>query len=263
MKLLYFLIFLIMGILYGQESKVFTLSEDEYAKRAAVFKEGMRIYKELCSKDSLRAVNDFKTDNKLYTYNIAPNGSDFPAKEELRELLKNNNISWGGMGISSDRPHAYITDKCYQIYMNFYTREKYGENFIDALVEKALLSFVQKKPSIIFSYNDHLDWIYDNNDKIADEIINQLFHQSFSYPKRYHHNLNERSYSDVKLILNRENYTMNVEGFVHHIEDDRNKKFIPHFEKWIKNFIKTNILTPSKESGLYSGFKNTFRIYYK
>lgn len=263
MRLLYLLTFLIIGISFGQESEVFTLSEDEYAKRVAIFKEGMKIYKELCSKDSLRALNDSRTENKLYTYNIAPSGSDFPAKEELKELLKKNNISWGGMGVSSDRPHVYVTDKCYQHQMDFYTREKFGEDFINDLVKQALLQYIEKKPAIILSYNDHLDWIYENNSKIADDLINQLFHKSFSYPKRYNHTLNEGSYTDIKLILDKENYTMDIEDFVHHIEDDHNKKFIPYFEKSIKNFIKTNILTPTKEDGLHSGFKNTFRIYYK
>jgi len=265
MRLLIFLfVFVFQTIIFAQNIPTEdSIQKRQESERIQMFKKLLKQYKELCSKDSIRAVNDSKTQNKFYIFNSVPSGDDFPAKNELQDILKNNNVLWGGIGSGSDIPLHYTTDKCYSSYMNFFTEEKFGKDFINGLVKQALLQYIEKRPAIILSYNEHLDWIYENNNKIADDLINILFHKTFLYPKDYHHSLDEISYSEVKLVLNRENYIMDVENFVHHIEDKANKRFIPYFEKSIKNFIKSHNLNPTKEDVLYSGFKNTFRIYYK
>ncbi|ALR31698.1 hypothetical protein ATE47_14785 [Chryseobacterium sp. IHB B 17019] len=263
----YFFLFLFAQLFaFGQ-----TISKEDSIKkqqdleeRIKIFQERIKYYNERCSKDSLRAVADSKTQNKYYIYNSVPSDSDFPAKKELQSLLQNHNISWGGIGSGSDLPHHYTTDKCYHRYMNVFTEKKFGEDFMLSLVRQSLLEYINKNPSIIFEYNEHLDWIYDNNDAIADEMINKLFFKNFIYPKGYKSSLlKNASFTIVQLNFDYENHKLLLESFEHHIDDNHNKQFIPYLERKIKDFINSPIFVLSENSGRYDGVKTSFKIYYK
>jgi len=92
---LLFLLFFAQLFAFGQtiSKKDSVKKQKDLEERIKIFKERMKYYSERCSKDSLRAVDDSKTQNKYYIYNSVPSGSDFPAKKELQSLLQNHNIS--------------------------------------------------------------------------------------------------------------------------------------------------------------------------
>jgi len=238
--------------------------QKDLEERVRIFKESMKIYDKLCHQDSLRASIDSKTQNKYFIYNIAPGGSDFPAKEEFKTILKKHNIIWGGMAMNSDIPHAYTPDKCYNSFMNTFTEQKFGENFMQNLIQESLIEYIYKNPAIIFEHNDHLDWIYENNDAIADSIMNKLFFKSFIYPKGYKVlTQKEQSFTEVNLELDETTYTLKLESFKHHIDNKHNEKFISYFEKEISKFIKSYNFVLAKREVLYHGIKTHFKIYYK
>ncbi|MCT2408023.1 hypothetical protein NZD88_10780 [Chryseobacterium antibioticum] len=263
---LFILFFFFQAFALGQAIS----NEDSISKqknleeRIRISKESMKIYNELCHQDSLRASIDSKTQNKYFLYNIAPVGSDFPAKEEFKTILEKHNIIWGGMDMSIDRPHIYTPDKCYNIFMNTFTEKKFGENFMQNLVQKSLIEYIYKNPAIIFEHNDHLDWIYENNDAIADSLINKLFFKSFTYPTGYKTLAQkEQSFTEVNLELDETTYILKLESFKHRINNNHNEKFIPHFEKEISKFIKSHNFVLSKREVLHNGVKTSFKIYYK
>lgn len=219
--------------------------------------------KEQCSKDSLRAINDSKTINKYYISITVPHGSDFPAQKELEQALKKLGIIWGGTW-SGNCFGTYSSNSCYYSYMNLLTRKKFGDEFMNNLIKKSLLESIKKKPSIIFEYNEHLDWIYENNDLIANEIINTYFFSNFTYPKGYKNSSQtNQSFTEVWLSFNDETHKLTFESFEHHINMDHNRQFIPYFERKIKNFINSSIFVLSENSGRYDGVKTRFKIYYK
>jgi len=148
--------------------------------------------------------------------------------------------------------------------MNVFTEKKFGEDFMINLVRQSLLEYINTSPSIIFEYNEHLDWIYNNNDAIAGEMINNLFFKNFTYPKGYKNSLQKNgSFTIVQLNFDYENHILSLDSFEHYIDNNHNKQFIPYFERKIKNFINSPIFVLSENSGRYDGVKTSFKIYYK
>jgi hypothetical protein len=266
MKFLLFLLFIFtQSFFFGQEviskeDSLNTVRELEYKERA---KELIRSFRENCSKDSLKAVSDSKVQNKYYISNVTPGGSDFPANKELEEDLRKNNIVWGGTWWGTDLAGRYSPNLCYYHFMNSFTEEKFGKDFIDGLVKQSLLKYIDKNRSIIFEYNDHLDWLYDGEYPIADSLLSKYFFEGVTYPKGYQSSKKNQPFTEVLLEFNYETYTLELKGFKHHIENNFNKQFIPYFEKRIKNFIKSSNFVLSEESGKYNGVKTFFKIYYK
>lgn len=265
MRFYLLLLFFTHSFAFGQSvSKEDSIKKqkDLLEERVRIFKEGMKIYNERCKKDSIRASIDSKIQNKYFLYNVAPIGADFPAKTEFKAILEKHNIIWGGMGINSDMPHIYTDNKCYDSFMNFFTRQKFGEKFMNNLVKQALLEYLDKNPSEIFKYNEHFDMLYDNNDFPHDKLINEYFFKDFTYPKGYEISKRENEdFTEVELDFNDETHKLAVEGFKHHIDNNHNKQFIPYFEKMIRDFIKSrNFVTI--EHTRYE-VKTHFKIYYK
>lgn len=262
---LFFLFLFTQAFILGQNvTKEDSIKEqkDLFEERVRIFKESIKIYNERCKKDSIRAFIDSKTQNKYFLYNVAPIGADFPAKKEFKAILEKYNISWGGMGINSDRPHVYTENKCYNSFMNFFTRQKFGEKFMNNLVKQALLEYIDKNQSEVFKYNEHFDMLYDNNDFPHDKLINEYFFKDFTYPKGYEISKRENEdFTEVELDFNDETHKLTIEGFTHHIDNHYNKQFIPYFEKKIRHFIKSrNFVTI--EHTRYE-VKTRFKIYYK
>ena len=264
MRLLTFLFaFVFQTIIFAQTfSPEDSIQKKQESERVQMFKERLKQYNELCSKDSIRAVNDSKIQNKFYIFNTVPSGNDFPAKNELRDILKNNNILWGGIGTGSDIPLHYTTDKCYSSYMTFFTEKKFGKEFIDNLVKQSLLNHIEKNPSIIFEYNDHLDWIYEGEYSLADKLLNKHFFTKFKYPKNYKYSsVENQNFTEVELEVDENSYIVKLVGFKHHLS--KNKEFIPYFEKSIRQFIESSNFIISERDYNYHGAKKSFKIYYK
>ncbi|MCY0969434.1 hypothetical protein [Chryseobacterium wangxinyae] len=232
------------------------------SERIQILSKRLKQFNELCKKDSLRAVEDSKTQNKLYIFNTAPSGVDFPAKKELQDILKNNNILWGGNDTGSDIPLHYTTDKCYSKYMNFFTNEKFGKEFINNLIKQAVYLRIEKEPILIFEDNDHLEWLHEGKISIADSLLNKYFFESFKYPKGYKKKIKiDTSYTEVSIGF--DGLTIKAEEFIHHFETPFNKKFAPYFEYMITRFLKSRNFVFPNHYTMYEGFKRSFKIYYK
>lgn len=234
--------------------------ESEMNKR---LQEILKYRKELCAKDSLIAVHDAKTENKYFINNIAPNGSNFPANKELEISLKKLGIFWGGTWIGNCLG-TYTPNSCYYRFMNNFTEQKFGKDIIDHLVRQSLLDYIDKKPSIIFEYNDHLDWLYENNEAMADDIINRLFFKKFVYPNGYKKSANDnKSFTKVYLTFDEMSKRLKLDHFEHQITDPRNQKYISYLERNLRDFINSPIFVLSENAGRQNGVKTSFIIYYK
>lgn len=257
---LFFIRVSIFGQIFPKEDSVKMTKESE--KKIWV-QQRQRDLEEQCSLDSLNAVEDSKIINKYFINIAVPHGSNFPAKEELETALKKLGIVWGGTWMGNCIG-AYTTNSCYYTYMNKFTKEKFGENVINNLIRQTLLDYIDKKPSAIFEYNDHLDWLYENNDAIADHLINLLFFKKFIYPKGYKKSLNKnQSFTKVHLIFDDTSHSLKPDYFEHQIDDRDKQKYISYFERKIRDFINSSIFVLSEHAGRYYGVKTSFVIYYK
>lgn len=261
--LIIFLFFMkasVLGQILSKEDSVNIIREIESRKW---IKERVDYRKRECSNDSLLAVNDAKLINKYFINIAAPYGSDFPARKELEIALKKLGIAWGGTWMGNCIG-AYTPGSCYKTFMNEFTEEKFGRNVINNLVKQSLLDYINKNPSAIFEYNDHFDWLYEDDEAIADNLINRLFHEKFTYPRHYKTLLNPNpSFTKVYLIFDDISHRLKLDHFEHQIGDADKQKYIAYFERKIGDFINSPIFVLSENAGHYNGIKTKFIIYYK
>lgn len=267
MKFYLFLFFAFIQLsLFGQDtlaSKEDSIRKQREIKAKQWFLEKQKYNHERCSQDSIRAVNDSKTQNKYFINTPAPSGDEFPAEEELKISLNKYNIIWGGTWMGSDIG-GYSPNSCYNRYMTEFTEDKFGQVFIDDLVKQSILSYAVKNPTILFEHNDHLDWMYEGNYSIADKLLNECFFKKFNYPTNYKTSSKENdSFTEVGLELDENTNALKINGFKHHIVNNYNQQFIPYFEKRIRNFIESSNFTLSSRAALYNGTRTSFKIYYK
>lgn len=267
MKFYLFLFFAFIQIsLFGQDtlaSKEDSIREQREIKAKQWFLERQKYNHERCSQDSTRAVNDSKTQNKYFIITPAPSGDEFPAEEELKIALNKFNIIWGGTWMGSDIG-GYSPNSCYNSYMTELTEDKFGKVFIEDLVKQSVLNYAIKNPTILFEYNYHTDWIHDGNYSISDKLLNEYFFKKFNYPAGYKALSKEReSFTEVELELDRNTNVLKIDGFKHHIVNNYNQKFIPYFEKGIRDLIESINFTLSSRAPLYNGVRKSFKIYYK
>lgn len=238
----------------------FNLKRENEAKER--LHEILKYRREQCTKDSLIAVRDAKTVNKYFINNIAPNGSDFPAKKQLEASLKKLGVVWGGTWMGSCTG-GYSSNSCYYRYMNEFTEEKFGKEIVQNIIRKSLLDYIEKNPSIIFEYNDHLDWLYENNEVAANQLINQLFYKKYKSPKGYLKSQNKDSFTIVHLFYDDVSHRLKLDHFKHQPADMNAQKFIPYFEQKITEFINSPIFVLSENAGRQNGVKTSFIIYYQ
>ncbi|MGE4512673.1 MAG: hypothetical protein AB7E26_02500 [Chryseobacterium sp.] len=252
--------YIVFAQTFSKEDSLNLKRENEAKER---LREILKYRKEQCTKDSLIAVHDAKTVNKYFINNIAPGGSDFPAKKQLEESLKKLGVVWSGTWMGSCTG-GYSANSCYYRYMNEFTEQKFGKEIIQNIIRKSLLDYIEKNPSIIFEYNDHLDWLYENNQVLADVLINKLFYKKFPCPKGYRKSLNQnQSYTKVYLFYDDASKSLKLDHFTHKTADINSKKFIPYFEQKITEFINSPIFVLSENAGRHNGVKTSFIIYYK
>ncbi|MCJ8155636.1 hypothetical protein MKJ01_17910 [Chryseobacterium sp. SSA4.19] len=250
---------LFFGQIISKEDSVNAQRENEMQIR---LNEILTYQKEQCTKDSLIAVRDAKTVNKYFISNIAPNGSDFPANKQLEAYLEKLGVVWGGtwMGNCTGR---YSANSCYYHYMNEFTEQKFGKETIQNIIRKSILDYIEKHPSILFEYNDHLDWLYENNEVAANQLINQLFYKKHKSPKGYQRSQNKDSFTTVYLFYDDESHRLKLDHFTHQTSDMNAHKFIPYFERKITEFINSPIFVLSENARRHKGMKTSFIIYYQ
>lgn len=257
--LLFFGQYFVFAQTFSKEDSLNLKRENEAKERLC---EILKYRKEQCTKDSLIAVRDAKTVNKYFINNIAPNGSAFPANNELEASLKKLGIVWGGTWMGNCIG-TYSANSCYYRYMNEFTEEKFGKEIVQNIIRKSLLDYIEKNPSIIFEYNDHLDWLYENNEVAANQLINQLFYKKYKSPKGYRRSQNKDSFTTVHLFYDDVSHRLKLDHFKHQTADMNVQKFIPYFEQRITEFINSPIFVLSENAGRQNGVKTSFIIYYQ
>lgn len=252
----------VFGQIASQEDSVKAVQETEAKRR---LKERLEYYNDRCKADSLRAVNDSKTQNKYYMNIAAPNGDLFIPVEELKEILKKHHIVWGGEWMGSDIG-GYAPNSCYYEYMTEFTIKKFGQDFINNLVRKSVSEYVERHPEKIFDQDEHTDWKYKGTytDFEGKDLLNKDFAKGFIYPENYDYTKNKYdSQTIVILNLDRTGKVLKIVEFYHHIYNHNNEKYIPYFEKEIKKFINLNKFEPLEYKGYPVKSKIALRFFYK
>lgn len=103
----------------------------------------LKNYKERCKLDSIRASADSKLENKYFLPFVAPNDYYIPFENELREIFEKNKIIYGGIDYHSDIPLHYSNAECYNSEMNRYTFSKFGEDFINDLINESVKRYIE------------------------------------------------------------------------------------------------------------------------
>ncbi|MFB9079051.1 hypothetical protein ACFFLS_09860 [Flavobacterium procerum] len=172
-------------------------------------------------------------------------------EKELIEILKENNIDFRNEG-SSCIVYENQTEHCYCELMEEKINHKYGEKFIDSLLNIADQKYVSKHINDTMYYaqcdtrpnypNDKEDSADEYSEVMQKEIDNAII-----YPKGYVKKLN----SDVSAFVNVSFYVdkhgsakITYFGFV--FDNKSNHKFEKYFERELNKIIKTTGWKPAK-----------------
>jgi len=250
------------GQIVSQEDSIAIEKESKIRKS---LQERLRYNRERCNIDSLRAVNDSKFENKYYINIAAPYGDSFIPAEELKEILKENKIVWGGEWMGSDIG-GYAPNSCYYQYMTKFTIEKFGNEFIAHLVKQSVANYVKKHPKKIFDEDEHTEWKYKGTytDFEGKDLLNEDFFKGFIYPDDYDYTKSKYGSQTIVLLnLDSTGKVLKIIKFYHHIYNHNNQKYISYFEKEIKKFIKLNKFEPLQYKGYPVNSKIALRFFYK
>lgn len=218
------------------------------------YKSRNKNFRELCHKDSLRAVNDSKIQDKYSVYLIGPYSNEFLPVKEFANVLEKHNIFFGGVWVGSDLV-SYDNDQCYKKYYNILTEKKRGKNFIDKLFKKAVRKYSKNHPDLFFNESTFLKIFYKGKKIEAWNEKNELnkeFNAAFLYPIDYialENGSRKKSYSSVDIRINKRGKLVEILPIKHFFQNTKNSKFSEFFEKELIKFIKKSKWTPSEYCG--------------
>lgn len=248
-NILIFLIFMfIQSFLFGQVKD--SIREDSKKK----YLDYLKHVKNQCSTDSLRAVEDSKVKTIYYINIPAPNGYDLLQKKELKEILKKNNIEFGGTWMGSDIG-GYVDDECYKWIMTVNANKKYGEKFFEEKIDEALKIFIKDNPDRVFDYRtDEIDnraKLLGIKDEDEYKILDFGFWRKYKLPQDYIKRKNGEYYSylNANFILDQKGKVLDLEVEAK-IQNPENEKYKDYFEKSFKKYIKSLKWQPS----IYKGY---------
>lgn len=232
--LIFLIVLFFQNLFLGQISDSTTL---EYLKTQR------KIYMENCKRDSLKAVEDSKTKTIYYINIPAPNGFDIIYGKELSEILKEDNIIYGGSWMGSDIIGHYSHQECYMSYMTRFAEEKFGKSYFEEKTNIALKLFLKNNPNRIFDYrSDELDYkpiIFEAKNYDEQKHSIDKFWKNYPLPKNYiKRKAEDNSYIYASFILNQEGKISNLEVEAE-IQNPKNKKFQKYLEKNFTQFIKS------------------------
>ncbi|MGK6342077.1 hypothetical protein ACMGDK_07555 [Chryseobacterium sp. DT-3] len=231
-----------------------------------MLKERRKYYTESCTRDSLRASIDSKTQNRYYINITAPNGDEFLPSNELKEVFQKHDIIWGGTWMVSDLAGSYAYNTCYYHFTTELTEKKFGKNVIDNLIKEAVAQYVRKNPEKIFTNDEHSEWLYKGTFPSYDgnDLLNKDFFKNFIYPDDYDYSKQKyQSLTYVILNLDEMGKVLKIKDFQHHIYSMHNRQYINYFEKEIKKFIKSSKFESLKYKGYPVKSEISFGLYYK
>ena len=175
------------------------------------------------------------------------------SEKELTLVLKQNNIEFRGV-IVSDLVNENQTH-CYCSFMEEKIIEKYGEKFVDSLLniadEKYLIEHINdtmyyadcdRRPNYPNDKDDSGDWY--------SEVMDNEIDKNIVYPKEYikKPNHNSSAFVDIHFYVNKKGEAK-IQSFWFNFDIKTNNKFKSYLESEIKKYIKTENWTPAQIRG--------------
>ncbi|KMQ71711.1 hypothetical protein ACM44_05685 [Chryseobacterium koreense CCUG 49689] len=202
-------------------------------------------YYSKCDIDEKRAAEDAKTKTIYYINLPAPSSYNFLQGVELEEILKKDDIIFGGSWMGSDLPFHYTQQECYKYFMTKNAEEKFGEKYFEAKIDEALKIFIKNNPERIFdSRFDELDHkpILLGTETFQEQrnIIEDGFWKKYNLPKGYANRKTDELYSYVSayFILDQNGKISNLQVEAE-FQNPKNSKFRQYFEESLKKYITT------------------------
>lgn len=274
-KLLFLFLVFVQNLCFSQqEYRAKIIVDTTYSDKDSIdfidykkaLKEELKYANEKCKKDSLRALVESKS-NLTYSLPIpTPAMSEdlFLAEKELIEILRKNNIGYGGYIIGNC---FGIPDNCFQWEMNRIIEKKYGINFIENLKHEATKKFVENNPDRIFEFEE-----CDQESRYAPaktykemmDMTDSDYLKKFEYPKDFIFQKKDDKYSHVEA-----SFILDTKGNISKIsiELDLKQKKNYIYSSYLINSLKEFIESSKWKTATYKGFpvKSIMRvlIFYK
>lgn len=219
-------------------------------KREEIYKR----FEEQCTKDKNRAIEDSKSQTIYYLNVPAPYGEYFLPSTELSEILKPYGIKFGGNRMGSDIPGHYTDNLCYKSSMTKFAEDKFGENFFEDKMQKALEIFIKNNPDRVFDYRQESLKFSQNNFEIE-------FWNHFKLPKNYIKRLENERFSEIYAFftIDRNGKAADIK-FKSEIVNLENKKLEPQILASIKKQILAYKWNPNTYKGFAVKSNNTIGI---
>ena len=202
-----------------------------------------------CLKEVEIAKKHFAKGKLVYCYDV---GSllyePLRSEKEMEQLLREYNIDYRNE-MSSDVIIEGQTELCYCEFMREKIAAKYGENFIDSLLNISDSLFVFQNPLDTFYYaqcDTRPRYPTENEYDHGEECygIQGRFEKTVKYPKGYIKNEKDNSFVNVRFIVNKEGKASDV-TFGFRSSNQQNKKHEKYFEQLIKPLIENTKWQPA------------------
>jgi DNA-dependent RNA polymerase auxiliary subunit epsilon len=168
------------------------------------------------------------------------------SEKEMRKLLQEYNIDYKNE-ITSDLVIYGQTQFCYCDFMLEKIAEKYGENFIDSLLNVSDSLFVFQNPLDTFYYAEcdtRPCYPNENENREYSSGLQSEFEKIVKYPKGYIENEEDPAFVNVSFIVNKEGKA-SVTFFWSLFSNQHNKKYEKYFEKLITPLIENTKWQPA------------------
>jgi len=200
-----------------------------------------------CQKELKLAKKDFAKGRLVYCHDIFNNS--LRCEKELEELLSNYNIDYAHV-MSSDCIIVGETQLCYSKFMREKIAEKYGNNFMDSLMNIADSLFVFQNLSDTFYYAECDTWVrYPGDyphDSESSEELQSAFDKIAKYPKGYIRG--EMAFVNVSFIVNKEGKA-SITYWWFLFDNKQNEKYKEYFKPQIIPLIENTKWQPATIRG--------------
>lgn len=227
--------------------------------------EEMKLSRENCKKDSLRAMEESKY-NMSYSIPVsvpAMNSDFFLAEKELIEELRKNNLGYGGYIIGNC---FGIPDNCFQWEMNRQAENKYGKAFFEKLKKNATKQFLIHNPERIFEFEEcDMESRYTKA-KTYKEMMDMMkldFNKIFVYPEGFElKKTDQYSYSEANFILDKKGNVSNI--YINtSLKSKKNYIFTSYLQESLEDFVKKSKWKPATYHSIPVKSKMNVLIFYK
>jgi hypothetical protein len=207
-----------------------------------------------CLNDIKEAKIDIQKGKLVYCYTMG--GllyQGLRSKKEAALVFKQNNIEFRGVMVS-DLVNENQTH-CYCSFMEEKIVEKYGEKFVDSLLNIADEKYLINHINDTMYYADcdrrpNYPNEKDDSEKWYSEVMNKEIDKNIVYPKEYikRPNYDSSAFVDILFYVNKKGEAK-ILNFWFNFDIKTNNKFKSFLESEIKKYIKTENWTPAQIRG--------------